>query len=689
MTKIIRIRNLDCANCAREMEEELSEIAGLSAVSVDFINQRVQFDCEGEEPLKRAIHLISHFEEVEIIDGNAPLKGESRLKEILSIAFSALFFLPALILQLCKLGEWVSFALFLGSFLAAGWSVVLSIVKNFYKAFKEGFRISLLLDENLLMLVAAVGAFCIGQNMEGAAVMLLYQIGELLQSLAVGSSRGAIKGLLALKSESAILLEGDLQREVAPEELSVGNVILLRRGDRLPVDCILLEGETQLDTKSLTGESYLREVRAGQEMLAGCVNEGNAVKAEVVRPSSESAVAKILNVVEGASAQKAAPEKFITRFARFYTPIVVICALLLAFLPPIFYGYTAEAFTRWLVTALNFLVISCPCALIISVPLTYFSGVGALAKMGVLVKGAAYLDTLAKAEIAAFDKTGTLTEGKFSIVKVSGNERVLALAAALEKQSSHPLAQAFSGIESTYSAEGVEERSGRGLVGVIANKRVLVGNEKLLEEEGVTPTVRTENLCVHVAEEGVYLGCIEIADKLRQDAEDTLFALKQSGIKRIAVLTGDRKERAKEALSALSVDDVYAELLPEQKLEQAKQLKGDGALLYVGDGINDTPVMAVSDVALSMGKLGSDAAVEASDMVLVSDSLSALPKARRAAKKTRKIVFENIFFSIAIKAAFMALSVCGILPLWLAVFGDVGVMLLAVFNSMRMRLGNK
>ncbi len=685
MKKIIRICNLHCANCAREMEEELLELSGITSCSVDFINQRVTLDCE-EEALKRAIHLIAHFEEVKIIDGNAPQKGESRLKEVLSIVISLLFFLPALIIQLVGGYPWVSFSLFLCAFLAAGWSVLVTVGKNFAKAFREGFRISTFLDENLLMVIASVGAFAIGENMEGAIVMLLYQLGELLQSVAVGSSRNAISRLAQLQSDSAIVLREGVQHTVSPEDLCVGDTLLIRRGDKIPVDCTLSKGRTQLDTKSLTGEAYLREVDEGDELLAGCVNEGDFVEATVLRPFSESAVSKILSLVEGATAQKAKPEKFITKFARIYTPVVVLLALVLAFIPPVFEGYTWSAFTRWLISALNFLVISCPCALIISVPLTYFSGVGALAKMGVLAKGAVYLDTLASVRIAAFDKTGTLTEGKFHVVKTHGAAQTLPLAAAIERHSSHPLAQAFAEVKSEYSVTSVKELSGMGLCAQEGADEVLVGSYRLMCERGIVcEEIRTEHSVVYVARAGQLVGAVEIGDRVKGDSKDAISALKGLGIRKTVVLTGDSEQRAKNAVEGLGVDEVHAELLPEQKSELASALKGEGTLLYVGDGINDTPVMALSDLSVAMGGLGSDAAIEASDMVLVSDNLNALPKAIRAARKTRKIVLENIVFSIAVKAVLMALSVVGMLPLWAAVLGDVGVMLLAVLNAMRMR----
>ena len=646
-----------------------------------FVTQRVALDYEEPASLARAVDMISHFEKVEIIDGNAPVKKERHLKELLSIVISALCFVPALVFHLLGGFEWTAFGLFLASFAAAGWTVVVSVARNLPRAFRGGFSPSVLLDENLLMLVAAVGAFCIRQDMEGAVVMLLYQIGEYLQRLAVGSSRSAITKLMALRCDTAIRLREGVPEEVDPDELIPGDMILLRKGDKLPADCRLLDREAALDTKSMTGESMLKTVCMGEEMLAGCVNEGCAVRAEVVRPASESAVAKILELVENSAAKKAKPEKFITRFARYYTPIVVLIAVVIAVVPPLFQGYN---FMDWIVPALNFLVISCPCALIISVPLTYFSGVGTLARYGVLTKGAVYLDRLAAVKVAAFDKTGTLTEGRFTIANVQG-ERALPLAAALEQASSHPLAGAFEGVAAP-PAEAVEELAGRGIAGMVDGKRVLAGSARLMQEQGISCAEgKAQALSVHVAEEGQYVGCVLIEDRLRPEAAEALAKLKEAGVERIAVLTGDTAQRAQAALATLPVDEICAGLLPQDKPVCAERLKARGTLLYAGDGINDTPVMAASDVSVAMGGLGSDAAIEASDFVLASDNLLALPKAVKGAKKTRKIVVENIVFSIAVKLALMALSLCGLLPLGIAVLGDTGVMLLAVLNSMRMR----
>ncbi len=682
MHKVVRIKNLDCANCAAELSEELSAIEGVESAFADFINQRVTLEYTSEEAFSKAVYHISHFEEVEIIENVPKSKKDRHLKEILSICAGAALFVPALVLQLSGMAYWVSFGLFLAATLAAGWEVLYRVAMNFPRMFRGGFHPSVLLDEALLMSVAAAGAFAIGENMEGAVVMILYQIGELLQNIAVGSSRGAIARLAALQSDTAIRLNGESQTEVPSEELAAGDVVLIRKGDRVPADCRILAGQTSLDTKSLTGEAYYREVGAGDELLAGCVNEGSAVRAEVLRPASQSAVAKILDLVENASAKKAKPEKFITKFARIYTPVVVLLAVLIAVFPPLWQGYN---FSVWIPRALNFLVISCPCALIISVPLTYFSGVGTLARYGVLAKGAVGLDVLAKVKVAAFDKTGTLTEGKFSVANVIGGDHVLELAAAVEKFSSHPLAEAFTDTGAV-KVESCEEIAGMGMSAVADGKRILVGNKRLMNEYGIAAEdTESENLTVYVARENELLGRIEIADRLRPEAAETLGSLKDAGIERVAVLTGDTRSRAECALAGLPVDTICAQLLPEEKPLRAADLKADGALMYVGDGVNDTPVMAESDVAFAMGGLGSDAAIEASDFVLASDRLSALPKAVRAAKKTRRIVLENIVGSIAVKAALLAFSLFGFIPPWAAIFGDVGVMLLAVLNSMRMR----
>lgn len=686
MNRVIKIRNLDCAACALELQDELKEVKGVNEAQVDFMTQRVSLILNDEgaaEAEAKARDVISHFEEVEIVEADAPQKKERHIKEIVSLAVAVAFFIPAFVISFFEsINEWVSFGLYLASFAAAGWQVVWTVITNFPKIFKGGFHLGILLDENLLMTIASAGAFALRESMEGAVVMILYGIGELLQSIAVGSSRGAITKLAALKSDRAILIRDGKEEEVLPEDLKAGDTILLRKGDKVPADCKLISDYAQIDAKSMTGEAYLQEKHAGDEILSGCVNAGDLVTAEVLRPESESAAAKILELVENSSSKKAKPEKFITKFARIYTPVVVLLAVLVAVVPPLFDGYD---FTKWIMSALNILVISCPCALIISVPLTYFSGVGTLARHGILTKGAVYLDTLAGVRCVAFDKTGTLSEGKFTVVKVNGDERALRIAAAAEKCSSHPLSEAFRDID-VPMASSCEEIAGRGLKAVVDGKTALVGSVRLMREAGIEfKETDTSRLVVYVAEDGKFVGSIEIDDRIRKEANGALTDLKRAGVEKIAVFTGDTKARAEEGLKGLPVDVIATDLLPAQKAEEAEKLSKQGKLLYVGDGINDTPVMKASDVSCAMGALGSGAAIEASDFVLAGDNLTALPKAVRGAKKTKKIVAENIAFSIAVKIALMVLSVFGFVPLWAAVLGDTGVMLLAVLNSMRMR----
>ncbi len=584
---------------------------------------------------------------------------------------------------------YVTYALYGVAFLAAGYTVLWNTARNIIKG--------KVFDENFLMTLAAVGAIVLGVTtgdglFEGVAVMLLYRVGELLQSVAVGSSRRSITRLMDLKSDTATLIRGEERLVVSPESLVVGDKILIRAGEKVPVDCRICEGETSLDMKSLNGEAVPREVKAGDELLSGAINLTGAIECEVLREYKNSAVAKILELVENSTAKKAKPEKFITKFAKYYTPIVVIAALLVAGLVPTIICAVNGAFVwltygDWIYKALSFLVISCPCALVISVPLSYFGGIGRCAKFGILVKGSTCIDQLAKAYVAAFDKTGTLTEGVFA-VKSSSSKQALELAACAEKYSSHPIAVAFKDVETPYTAKDAKEVAGRGVICAVEGKTLLCGNAKLLEESGVkfTPAESVSTL-VYVALDGAYVGVIEIDDRVKDGAKQALEELKKSGIGGVYMLTGDNKPRAEAVAEELGLDGVYAQLLPDEKLETAKALKEKGGLIYAGDGINDAPVMTVADCAVSMGQVGSDAAIEASDVVLVSDNLSLLPKARRVAKGTRRIVIQNIVGSLIVKFAIMALSIAiPSFPLIVSIFADVGVMLIAVCNALRTAL---
>lgn len=688
----LHLENLHCAACAMELEEELGKIKGVKEVRVDFISQSVLLDAENDEAIRKVIRAANKFEKVRVLDGDkAVAKKETHLKEILQIGIAAVLFLAGFILEhfVKGGGRVAAIVVYAVAYLTVGLPVLISCGKNIVKG--------KIFDENFLMTVASVGAIVLGETGEGVAVMLLYQLGEFLQGLAVGSSRRSVTQLMDLKSETATLLENGGQKSVKPENLKIGDVVLVKAGEKVPADGVLLSEGASLDTKSLTGESALKEASTGDELLSGYINAGGVFEMKVVRAYEDSAVKKILDLVENSASKKAAPEKFITKFARYYTPVVCCLAAAIALIVPTALGLVngggyAAYFRRWVQTALNFLVISCPCALIISVPLTYFSGIGSCARNGILVKGATYLDTAAKVKTIAFDKTGTLTEGNFVICGTEpaagiGERELLAVAAAAEAGSSHPIAKAFAEVETAYTAENIHEEAGRGIVAEIGGKTVLTGNAALLKENGVQAAVSDSPYTqIYVASDGKYLGRIEIGDRLRPETKEAIAELKALGIERTVMLTGDSPARAERVAKEAGVYEVNAGLLPDEKLEKAEKLRAAGALMYVGDGINDAPVMAAADCSVSMGKLGSAAAVEASDLVLISDNLKAIPKGLRIARKTRKIVTENIAFSIFMKVLFMILGVVGVLPLWLAVFADVGVMLLAVLNSFRMRM---
>lgn len=715
MKKILQLQGLDCAGCAAELERQIQKIDGVTSASIAFVTQKLTLEYATDEALQRAIQTANAFEEVSVSehshtecqcghchhehehthehqhDHEKTEKGHKR--EWLCIILSACLLALGGLFEKVLGGRVFSIIAdfcFVAAYFIVGFPVIVATIQNLRKG-----RI---FDENFLMTVASVGAMIIGETGEGVMVMLLYQLGELLQSIAVGSSRRSVEELMKLKSEWATVLIDGRQKRVKPETLQVGDIVLVKKGERVPVDGILLSEEGILDTKSLTGESEFKIVKKGDEILSGCINEGGMYEMSVARLYEESAVSRILDMVENAAAGKAKPEKFITKFAKYYTPIVCCMALVIAVVVPFFAGLIAgEAFyyfkqwQRFVQSALTFLVISCPCALIISVPLTYFSGIGACAKSGVLVKGATYLDVIAQVKIAAFDKTGTLTAGDFEISETTAigsetAEEMLALAAAAERVSAHPIARAFADIPTPYTAENVTERIGRGLIATVNGDKILVGTATLLRENGISVgAIRSPYTVIFIAKERECLGYVEIGDKLRSEAKETIAKLGELGIERTVMLTGDVEERSHLVAHKLGIKEICAGLLPDQKLQTAEELKKTGSLLYVGDGINDAPVMAMADCAASMGKLGSAAAVEASDMVLISDNLSALPKAIKTARKTRHIVMQNIIFSIVMKVVFMALGLAGVLPLWLAVFADVGVMLLAVLNSFRVR----
>ncbi|MEQ2456323.1 heavy metal translocating P-type ATPase [Flavonifractor hominis] len=583
-------------------------------------------------------------------------------------------------------------AAFLIPYAVVGWDVLWRAVRNI--AHGQVF------DENFLMALATVGALATGEYPEAVFVMVFYQVGELFQSYAVGRSRASIASLMDLRPDYANVEENGQLRQADPEDVAVGAVIVIKAGERIPLDGVVLEGSSSVDTAALTGESLPRPVQPGDDVISGCVNLSGLLRVRVTRAFEQSTVSRILDLVENSSAKKARSEQFITRFARYYTPIVVLAAVVLAVLPPL---VSAIPWVDSIHRALNFLVVSCPCALVISVPLSFFGGIGAASRDGILVKGGNYLEVLARTELVVFDKTGTLTQGVFNVTAIHPDHcdehRLLELAALAECYSDHPISRSLReawGMELDPSrVSGVEERSGRGVHAIVDGRPVWVGNDKLMEELGVSwhPCHRV-GTTVHVACEGAYLGHIVISDAVKPDAAQAVAALKACGVRRTVMLTGDAAPVGEAIAREVGVDEVHAQLLPDGKVRQVEalleQLSPRGALAFVGDGINDAPVLSRADVGIAMGALGSDAAIEAADVVLMDDKPSKLADAIAIARGTLTIVRQNITFALAVKLLVLILSAVGKASMWQAVFADVGVSVIAILNAMRaLRLGSR
>jgi len=548
-------------------------------------------------------------------------------------------------------------------------------------------------DENFLMSVATVGAFLIGEYPEAVAVMLFYQIGELFQSYAVGRSRKSISEMMEIRPDYANLEEDGELRRVDPEDVHVGDVIAVRPGEKIPLDGTVTEGSSSVNTSALTGESLPRTVNPGDEVISGCVNLSGLLHVRVARPFEESTVSKILELVENSAAKKAKAEAFITRFARWYTPAVVIGALLLAMLPPLlFHGVWSD----WVQRSLIFLVISCPCALVISVPLSFFGGIGGASRRGILVKGGNYLEALAKAEIVVFDKTGTLTKGTFRVTAIHpeqvSKQELLELAALAESYSEHPISRSLKEACKTEpdrsAVSDVKEFAGLGVRVRIGAKSVSVGNAGLMEQEGVSgKECELTGTIVHVAVDGTYMGHIVISDEVREDAAEAVADLKRLGVRSAVMLTGDARAVGEDVAARLGIDEVHAELLPAGKVEQVERLMGrkskTGKLVFIGDGVNDAPVLSRADIGIAMGGLGSDAAIEAADIVLMDDRPSKIPEAIRISRRTLRIARQNIVFALGVKLLVLALGAFGLATMWEAVFADVGVSVLATLNASR------
>ena len=605
-------------------------------------------------------------------------------KKLIRIIIAFILFVFSLVIKFDN--EWINNGEFIVSYIIVGFEIIRKALRNIIRG--------KVFDENFLMIVATIGAFGIGEFPEAVAVMLFYQVGELFQSYAVDKSRKSISSLMDIRPDYANIYRNGIVEKVNPDEVKIGDTIIVKPGEKIPLDGVIFEGQTTLDTKALTGESMPREAIEGDEVLSGCININGVIKIEVKKEFCESTVSKILDLVENASSKKSKSENFITKFAKYYTPVVVIIAVILAILPPLL--ISGQNFSDWIYKALSFLVVSCPCALVISIPLGFFGGIGGASKMGILIKGSNYLEALSNVETVVFDKTGTLTKGTFEVQKVNAigisQDELLKIAAYSEHYSNHPISKS---IKKAYGKDidekqiiKTQELSGLGISARIGEKDVLVGNEKLMNEHQISYTKCNDiGTILYVAIERKYVGYVLIADTIKEDSKNAINGLKKNNVKQTVMLTGDRKQVGEAVSKELGLDKVYTELLPDGKVEKVEELLKEksekGKLAFVGDGINDAPVLALADIGIAMGGLGADSAIEAADIVIMTDEPSKIVKAIKLSKKTMRIVKENIVFAIFIKVVVLILAAFGVSTMWEAVFADVGVSIIAIINALR------
>ena len=721
MTNEIKLylKGLDCANCANKIENKVNKLESVEEAVLNFslslliVNLKENSDVNKvEEEIKTIVNnlepdvIVSKYDNnikekknvctSECCSGHAHNVEEKHeeshehnhsegvsLRDKVTLAIGFILFAIAIFI-----GEEKSYVpyIYALSYVLVGGKVVLSAIRNIFRG--------QVFDENFLMTVATLGAFAIGNHPEGVAVMIFYEIGELFQSYAVNRSRKSISSLMDIRADYANLIIDGKEKKVDPSEIKIDDIIVIKPGERVPLDGVVIEGNSSLDTSALTGESLPRNIDLNDEILAGVINLTGVIRVKVTKEFGESTVSRILELVQNASSKKAQTEKFITKFARYYTPVVVLSAVALAIIPPLV--VEGALFSDWVYRALIFLVVSCPCALVVSIPLGLFAGIGGASKNGVLIKGRNYLEALKDVETVVFDKTGTLTKGVFKVVKINTNNieeaELLRIAATGESFSNHPIAQS---ILKAYGKEvdksiisNYEEISGNGIKVNIDNKEVLLGNYKLMNSNGIKYTNSEEiGTVVHVVVDGEYKGNIVIADEVKEDSKEAIEMLKKIGVKKCVMLTGDNKKVAEKIAEELGLDEVYAELLPTDKVAMVEKLLKEksekGKLAFVGDGINDAPVLARADVGVAMGGIGSDAAIEAADVVLMRDNPSSLVDAIEIGRKTNRILWQNIIFSLGVKIAVLIPAAIGIANMWEGVFADVGVTLIAVLNSMR------
>ena len=699
MKKELMLNGLTCAHCASVIDEKVKHIDGVKNSNLNFTNKKlsVEIDCDNEEKIiKNIIDIINDTEPgLDIqIEGQREIKEDKTQKSIknneklnlLKIIAGAIVFIFAFYQEIAGRENKYSLLIFLVAYLLVGSDVLYKALRNITKG-----RI---FDENFLMSVATIGAIAIGELSEAVGVMLFYKIGEYLQELAVGKSRKSISELMQIRPDMANLKLGNTIKVVNPEDVNIGDYIIVKPGEKVPLDGVVIEGSSMMDTSALTGESVLRTVKKGDNLLSGFINKNALLTVQVTKDFSESTASKILDMVENASSKKSKTENFISVFSRYYTPIVVGLALLIAILPPIF--MQGATFSEWIHRGLIFLVVSCPCALVLSIPLSYFSGIGVASKQGVLIKGSNYLEALRYVDTVVFDKTGTLTEGVFDVVKVKpvniSEDELIKFASIAEVNSNHPIAKSilnyYNKEINLNNIEEYEEIASHGIRVKYENNIILAGNEKLMASNNIKIEKSTDvGTVVYIAINNEFKGYIVIADKIKTDSEEAIRLIKEQGIKETVMLTGDNKEVANFVAKKLKLDKVFSNLLPNEKVEKIEELYKNRTekekIAFVGDGINDAPVLARVDVGIAMGGLGSDAAIEAADVVIMTDEPSKIAQGIKISKKTYKIVWQNIIFALGIKIIVMVLGATGIASMWDAVFADVGVALIAVLNAMR------
>ena len=686
----LTLEGLNCANCARKIEEKVGKMEGVKESNLNFTTTTLNVKLERKVKEEHAINEIKKI--VEALEPH--VKVEKKVSGKTNVQRAKFEVKPTLIIGtilylIAVIGDFkgaLALILFVASYLLIGGKVVLTAIKNIARG--------QLFDENFLMTVATIGAFSISEYPEAVAVMLFYEIGETIQGYAVNKSRSSISSLMDIRADYANIIIDGKEKKVSPETVKVEDIILVKPGEKIPLDGIVVEGESFVDTSALTGESVPRKIAVNDEILSGGINTNGVLKVKVTKKFGESTVSRILEMVENAANKKANTEKFITKFAKVYTPIVVALAILIAVVPSIF--IKDALFSTWLYRALLFLVVSCPCALVVSVPLGFFAGIGGASKKGVLVKGSNYLELLKDLETVVFDKTGTLTEGVFTVTEINTNniqkEKLIEVAAMAESFSNHPIAisiiKEYGKEIDKEVIEEYEEIAGHGIKAVINNEEILIGNAKLMNQFNISYNeVDSIGTVVYCAINGEFKGSIVISDKIKENAAEALINLKAAGVKKTVMLTGDNKKTAEKVGEKVNIDEVHSELLPLGKVKEVEKLlkasNKNGRLAFVGDGVNDAPVLARADIGIAMGGIGSDAAIEAADVVLMKDDINALVDAINVSKKTNKILWQNIIFALGVKVIVMVLGTFGIANMWTAVFADVGVTIIAIINSTR------